>query len=191
MSEKIQIAHGNSKMGRNIPSVSLVPIKDCANCGDCAEICYAQKYFRRYKDTRAAYERNSRIFRASPYDGTAQIAVWLDKRRKLPEYFRIHVAGDFLNQAHITAYIKLAKLYPMIKFLAFTKRHDLNFRNIPVNLKVIHSFGMGAKISLRYSFNAYIVKDTTNVNEFICGGDCSTCKECFEGNVRKIIFKLH
>ena len=120
MSEMIQIASGNSKMGR-IPSVSLVPIDDCANCVDCADICYARKYFDRYPETRTAYRRNSRIFRQSPSEGVKQIGLWLDKRRTLPEFFRYHVAGDFLNQEHVTACIKLAK-FPTIKFLAFTKK---------------------------------------------------------------------
>ena len=85
MSEMIQIALGNSKMGK-IPSVSLVPIDDCANCADCASICYARKYFNRYPETRAAYRRNSRIFRQSPSEGVKQIGLWLDKRRTLPEF---------------------------------------------------------------------------------------------------------
>ena len=188
--EVIQVAFGNEKMG-DIPSLSLIPVKDCANCIECANFCYALRYYNRYKNTRSAYQRNSRIFRDNPYNGVNQIEIWINKRRTLPEYFRIHVAGDFLGQSHITAYIKLAKKFPTIKFLAFTKRHDLNFSNIPSNIKIIHSFGLNKKIEVRYKFSAYVVEDTVNVKGFICEGSCIDCKECFEGKERLIIFKRH
>ena len=105
---QLAIAPGNSKLGAAIPNLSLIPIKDCGNCEECRADCYALKAWRQYKETRKAWGDNSKRFRADPMAACADISAWLQAKKKTVKLFRIHVAGDFLSQSHVNAWIGVA-----------------------------------------------------------------------------------
>lgn len=45
---EVKISRGNSKLG-GIPNISLIPVKDCANCDARKNTCYALKSWKQYQ----------------------------------------------------------------------------------------------------------------------------------------------
>jgi hypothetical protein len=46
------------------------------------------------------------------------------------------VAGDILDQEYLDRMSYIARFSKMTRFLAFTKRHDLDYSRVPANLRV-------------------------------------------------------
>ena len=194
---QIAVSAGNSKLGAAIPNVSLIPIKDCGNCEQCRTDCYALKAWRQYKPTRAAWTRNSKAFRADPVAACQQIHDWLAKKRKRPEFFRIHVAGDFLNQSAVNAWSNLAADNADIKFLAFTKMHALDYSTIASNMTVVHSMWPGLADTAPNGASRAWLQDGTETripqDAIHCPGNCADCGMCWElpSIGRDVYFTIH
>lgn len=190
----IKISPGNDKLGTAIPNVSLIPIKDCANCDYCRKDCYALKPWRRYKQTRASWTNNSQQFRADPFEAARDVIAQLNRKKKLPRFFRIHVAGDFLNQEHVMCWARVAHMFPGIKFLAFTKRHNLDFAAMPKNVTVIFSQWPGMPDKTPKGFNRAWMQDGTETripeDALECPGNCESCGACW-GIDRDVWFHKH
>jgi hypothetical protein len=111
------------------------------------------------------------------------------QRKKMPSMFRIHVAGDFLNQKHVDAWSGLACRLPNTKFLAYTKMDNLDFSQRPTNFEVMASQWPNAPLLVikGVSRNAWIDHDQRRLNRiFKCRYDinkttCDTCKFCWDG----------
>lgn len=189
----IKISKGNSKLGK-IPNISLVPVKDCGNCSGCKTDCYALKSYKQYPNVRAAWQQNSTMHKLSLESTNYHIRKWFDKNK--PEYFRIHVAGDFLNQEHVDMWVKIAEDYRDTKFLAFTKMGNLTYMGTPPNLSIIASQWPGMNNNLHYLRYAGLEKDKKfmawSTPKYNCPGSCTTCKVCWDTeDIRDIIFKKH
>src|SRR5210317_1681177 len=98
MEIEVKISPKNSKLGK-IPNVSTIPVKDCGDCDHCRSDCYALKAWRQYPAVRKAWGNNSKAFRQDSAAAVAQVTDYLLKKK--PRFFRIHVAGDFLDQTHV------------------------------------------------------------------------------------------
>lgn len=129
------ISENNSK--RVGPNVSLRPIADCRNCKLCAKDCYALKSYRQYPSTRQSWNTNSRLARKHPEMYFGMIRSYLTK--KSPQTFRWHVAGDILDQYYLEQMKGIAREFPSVAFLCFTKRFDLSYEGIPSNLSIVFS----------------------------------------------------
>lgn len=180
----VRVSKGQkTKLGVTIPSVSMIPVKDCGNCDYCRELCYALKAWRMYKETRAAWTANSRAFREDPYSAVMTVYRWLARKRKLPRFFRIHVAADFLNQDHVDAWAMLAREFPTVKFLAFTKMHHLDFSACPENLQIVHSMWPGMPDTAPKNARRAWVQDGTETripaDAIECAGKCDDCGMCW------------
>jgi ferredoxin len=188
---RISISEGNTKMG-SIPSVSLVPGLDCANCSKCIKGCYAMKSYRMYEATRNAYHRNSELAHSDLDEFSRQIMDYLD--RKQPRHFRWHVAGDILNQEYVEKIILIAMAYPNTKFLCFTKRHDLSYRNCPENLTIVLSCWPGMRLPKNRSLPRAYMQDGTETRiphgARACPGSCEDCKLCY-GLKGDVVFHKH
>jgi len=183
----IKLSKGNSKIG-NIYNVSMRPIKDCLNCEHCKKDCYALKAWRQYKQTRAAWTHNGKAFNKDLNKCKEDIINQLKRKKKL-EFFRIHVAGDFLSQDHVNIWINIAKLFPNVKFLAFTKCHFFDYSKRPENLTIIFSMFPGMKKpNKKKNINFAWVQDGTEKripkNAIHCPGSCENCHMCY--NLTKI-----
>lgn len=194
---KISISLGNTKMGW-IPSISLPPGVTCAPNLPCAKKCYAKKAWRMYPATKAAWERNLKIWHKSPDDYFAQIESWLEKKKV--ELFRFHVSGDIPSQAYLDRVVELAVRMPSKKFLFFTKKAHLDFRGFPSNLCGVLSQWPGLEHKMSKSAlllpRAWMQDGFQDVPESAieCFGNCKACcGMCW--NLRKIgrdvVFKLH
>jgi len=183
------------KLGK-IYSLSLPPIVTCETGVPCIKDCYAMKSYRLYPTVRKAWDNNLHCYLKDP-------SVFLDKVIKYIEksnidFFRWHVGGDIVNQLYLTTMKTIAKTFPKIKFLAFTKKHHLNYFMIPDNLTIIASMWSNwgnADIDLPKAW----VLDGMNTDKRIpvtaleCAGFCETCGMCWslkELN-RDVVFHKH
>ena len=185
----VYVAFRNTRYGK-VPNVSLIPIVDCSsNSKYCSYKCYGVRNYRMYEATRDRWSANSYHFRKDPYAACQQVENKLLQRRSVPSMFRIHVAGDFVNQNHVDAWSGLARRLPATRFLAYTKMDDLDFSQRPRNFEVMASQWPGAPfLTIKgVSRNAWIDHDRRKPNNaFNCKYDidkttCDTCKFCWYG----------
>lgn len=153
-----------------------------------------------YPSVRAAWRENSREFRAADKSGnwrkmTVEIDHYLEHRT--PRFFRIHVAGDFLSQAHVDFWADIAARHPAVKFLAFTKRHDLDYAATRfTNFTVVFSMFPGMP-DTSWPYPKAWMQDGTETrvptNAIECPGNCETCGMCFnlQKLQRDVVFAKH
>ena len=118
----------------------------------------------------------------------------LKRRKSLPRYFRIHVAGDFLNQDHVECWALLASKWPQIRFLAFTKMHTLDYTVMPENVTVVFSMWPGLPDNAPEGAPRAWMQDGTETrvpNDALeCPGKCENCFACW-GTTKDVIFHKH
>jgi hypothetical protein len=186
-----KISSGNSKLG-NIPNVSLIPIKDCANCEACKKSCYALKAWRQYPLTRAAWSHNSKLARTNFQEYFMDIIEYLKKKR--PAYFRWHVAGDILHQKYYRYMCGTARMFPETNFLCFTKRFDLDYSGRPKNLAIVLSMYPGMKTPRKRMPRAWMQDGTEKripEDAIECSGHCDTCNVCWDLKQQDVYFHKH
>ena len=175
---KLTISKGNKKMG-SIKSVSLPPIKTCADGCTCAYKCYAAKLCRIYKNVKTSYENNLEYYLHSSIKYFNDIRAVARKEK----YFRWHVSGDIVNELYLYNMVGIANDLQHTQFLVFTKKYDLvnrflNYESIPNNLHVIFSEwdGMELKNPHNLPIAHVIFKGEKPHHDWdICGGNCLEC----------------
>lgn len=191
------ISDGNSKLGK-IPNVSLVPGADCLRGVPCAKAseCYAFKLYAMYRSARASWKGNSLLARANPDAYFGAIDAYLERKR--PRFFRWHVAGDILSQDYLAHMVDIARNHPDTKFLAFTKRHDLDYAAMPANLQVVFSMWPGlekpaAPKGVRYAWMQDGTETRVPKTAVDCPGLCEDCGMCWSlGKIRRdVVFHKH
>lgn len=182
---RISISKGNSKMGR-IPSVSLPPVKTCAEHCTCAKKCYAAKLCRIYPTVREAYARNMTIYESNPSEYFRQVADVL----RVSRFFRFHVSGDFPSLDYFRRTLDIIRENPHCEVLIFTKRYDmvnahlLLGGDLPENLHLIFSEWEGMDMPNPYSLPvAHVVFKGSEPNRdwIECTGNCETCARLGSG----------
>jgi len=189
----IKLSKGNAKLG-GIYNTSVRPILDCKKNVPCRHKCYARKAWRQYPNVRAAWRHNSRAWKEDPIGSAKSVIRQLEGKSNIT-YFRIHVGGDFMDKQHLDMWKIIAHRLPSIKFLAFTKRYDLNYGFIPQNLKITFSMWPGeAEPVTEYAFNKAWVQNGQEsripLGAHKCPGSCTSCKHCWESD-RDVYFKIH
>jgi hypothetical protein len=154
------------------------------------------KAFRQYKQVRNAWTHNFELAKENPAAYFISISQYLRKHN--PRYFRWHAAGDILNQNYLNSMVSLANNYPSTNFPCFTKRHDLDYSAIPLNLQIIFSMWKGFGDNKKDIRRAWMLDhdrlDTRIPDKYIkCPGSCENCKTCFETNSTKldVVFEKH
>lgn len=192
----IKISPGNSKLG-SIPNTSVIPITDCRNDAPCHDKCYAMKAWKQYPNVRNAWRSNSDQWKRDGMAAAKSVVYQLRKKKSLP-YFRIHVAGDFINQEHLDWWIYIARKLPDTKFKAFTKRWDLQYGFISQNLLIGFSMWPGWS-EMPPKVYAHMpkawVKDGIETRipnaSVLCSNDCTNCKICWDDPPDNLYFKIH
>jgi len=186
---EISISLGNSKMGI-IPSVSLRPVVDCPVGVPCAQQCYARRICAYRASLRAAYQQNSDLARNHRAHYFAEIDRWLSFLR--PRFFRFHVSGDILDQAYLNSMATVARRHPDTRFLAFTKRADLDYRRIPVNLAIRLSQWPGMPVSRKHLPRAWVsIDDRAPADAIPCAGNCESCAACWDSQKKDVVIRKH
>ena len=196
---KIHIVEGNSKLG-NTPNISTMPGLDCGKDVPCRKECYAAKFLWR-PSVKKAWSENSELQAKKPDNYFGQIALYLV--RKNPQYFRIHVAGDFTSQDTLDEWSVIIRDNPDTKFLAFTKRFDLDFSQTPLNLMVRASMWPGwnppcLKNFLKGGWSFFWMQEKhgteTRIPQrttFKCPGACEKCRACWSKVPRDVVVMKH
>jgi hypothetical protein len=194
------ISKGNNKLGRNLPNVSLTPIKGCVKGVPCAKRCYANKAYRQYPNVKTAWDSNLELA-LNDHEGYFKgISDYLIKNK--PEYFRWHVAGDILDYRYLNSMMILALEHPHTQFLCYTKNYaivneylsDMSCVNEdpPENLVIYLSVWPNVEVPNPHNLRLAYYQDgtETRANGFACPGSCVDCKECWMG-LQDVIFIKH
>ena len=196
----IKLSTGNLKM-KNVLIWNLPAQVTCVNSTElCRSKCYAKKAERLYPQVLPFRQSNlhSSKYYTFVHDMIETIKLMNSKRKKY-KYFRIHESGDFYSEAYFIAWLEVIKVFPDIKFLAFTKsvfvRNHIN--RLPANLNLFYSVWNDSKPeNIIYELPLALAGDCGNlyhkeVKE--CAGKCSdeTCgMHCFNKK-EDIHFSIH
>lgn len=192
----LNLSTGNTKTGKGILIWNIPAIKTCIGCTQlCASKCYARKSERLYPNVLPSRELNK--LEADSIDFVENMIYTIEKISKKKAFkglFRIHESGDFYNQEYFDSWVQIAKAFPQIKFLAFTKSHQLNLIHDAENFNVVYSEFPDTKV---FSQNMPVAKAVAKAeemkeNEFLCGGSCKDCNVCWylEKN-ETVYFEFH
>jgi hypothetical protein len=189
----VSIAEKNTKLG-NIPNVSLLPIVSCVPGIVCAKWseCYAVKFVRMFRNVREAWKKNTLLAQTDIY--TFFEEIWKFVERKKPSYFRYHVGGDILNQDYLNLMCWLASEQPQTQFLAFTKKFDLDFSDLPDNLTIMFSVWPRLKLPVRppgikFAFMQDGTETRIPEKSKLCSGKCDNCLFCWHPTSDVIMLK--
>ena len=192
----LHISTTNSKLGI-IPSFNLLPGLTCSPsaCLHCMrEGCYAVK-----NAFRCGYDVSKNSTLHAWTDNTVLAMVFLPHlEEKLMEYFtdhritikffRIHSSGDMFSVEYAHMWYRIAKAFPDINFLAFTKQWDI-VRAVPFyrlrNFSLVLSGWTGVVIpdDLRKHYRCAWCNDGQEEcipsSALECPGNCESCGMCW------------
>jgi len=155
----LKFQQGNAKLGKNIFTFSLPAGHACPFANEC--LSKADKLtgkltdgpntqFRCFAASAEAVYPNVRIARWHNFDLLKKLNsvkaadLILASLPKKANIVRIHVSGDFFNEAYFLAWLQVAKLKPEVLFYAYTKSliYWVNYiKDIPSNLVLNASEG--------------------------------------------------
>ncbi len=184
MIELLSFQRGNAKLNGYIYTFSLPAGHTCPGAKDClAKVARTggkimdgkHCLFRCFSATTELLYTNVRISRWNNFDLLATTGYCFDKlveliSRPLPKdatLIRIHVSGDFFNQAYFDAWLEVAKNNPDIIFYAYTKSIPFWIKRlnlIPKNFRLTASYGgkydeLITKHNLRYAKVVYSLEE--------------------------------
>ena len=208
-SGEISISNHNSKTGSCCNNLAF-PTCTCREDAPCkASGCYCMKGRQAMCNVVAAYVRNLMIYNNNHDDFWDQVRFKI-KHNPLP-LFRWFDAGDILDYEFFCGMVELAKEFPNIRFMSFTKKYDIvnewlaTNGDLPNNLNIIFSaWHIGWKVNNPYGMPvAYVdFKDQTLNPQFPKGitgcpnqSDktitCSMCQKCWNKKIKAVVFKQH
>ncbi len=210
----ISISIGNRKVG-NIPSFNLPPVSSCLNSATCKEFtddvgvrrkCYAIQPYEMYPSTKKAWDKNFLLCQKNLESVERQLTVYFKRANVL--LFRIHTSGDFFSKEYLAMWIRIAKKFPSVKFLAYTKVYGF-FKGLelPSNLTVLLSYMPSINVESAKRFSNMIglpmaYATTERPEGFITcpeqvlkgkenGITCAECKICWNLNSLKRPMNIH
>ena len=202
--QHVKLQRGNRKTGVNCWTVSLLPIVDCSNCGECSKNCYDLRNDMIYPAVIADRARNSAIHKVDPQRYWAEIDTQV--KANFVTELRINVGGDLTDNDF--EYIRvLGEENPNTMILFFTKNYKginkfLDEAKFPKNVHPIMSAWENMERdnphNLPCSHVLYEDGRTTapEYGAVYCGGNCSECAFKGEGcwnlkNGEHVIFLAH
>ena len=172
----LSISKGNLKLGQ-VANINLLPGASCRDDAPCRAGCYAEKCIQQYaRSAGQIWGRNLEKWRTDPKDFWRQLSTFLDSYSG--RFFRFHAAGDIQDQAYLNWMMKVAKENKGIRFLAYTKKHELDFRRRPDNLNIVLSMWPGwGKVGKRMPYAWMQDGSETRIPEDaqVCPGGCAEC----------------
>ena len=206
---EVSISCVNSKTGPLCNDLAL-PTCTCREDAPCkATCCYCMKGRQTMSKVVAAYTRNLRLYNTDQEDFWEQVRFKV-KHRPFP-LFRFFDCGDIADYDFFLGMIDLAKEFPDIKFMSFTKKYEIVNKwidengDLPENLNVVFSaWHIGWKVINPHNLPvAYVdFKDKTLNPEFpegitSCPNEkdktitCSICRKCWDKRIKAVKFTQH
>ena len=136
----VKIQNGNSKLGKGIYTVNLLPgdapltLKDGTQltnvsgscfgcCSDCKSNCYAVNDAKRFHNTTIKSQgENTLLARHDRQRFFDDVQRFLDYN--MVAAVRIHSSGEYLNYDYFLQWIEIAKNNPSVIFYSYTKRYN-------------------------------------------------------------------
>lgn len=201
----VKLQPGNSKTGRQVYTVSLIPIADCGpNCKECKKQCYdiINVCFQpKVQNDRA---RNSAVHKVDPERFWNEVSYGI--KYNCVQTLRINIGGD-INATDLPLINKIAKENPKCEFLFFTKSYEevneyLDTNIFEPNVHCIMSAWENTEMknphNLPVSHVLYADGRTTapEYGAILCQGNCAKCKYNDEGcwslkNGQHVVFPAH
>ena len=206
---EVSISCVNSKTGPLCNDLAL-PTCTCREDAPCkATGCYCMKGRQTMSKVVAAYTRNLRLYNTDQEDFWEQVRFKV-KHRPFP-LFRFFDCGDIADYDFFLGMIDLAKEFPDIKFMSFTKKYEIVNKwidengDLPENLNVVFSaWHIGWKVINPHNLPVAYVdsKDKTLNPEFpegitSCPNEkdktitCSICRKCWDKRIKAVKFTQH
>ena len=183
MIELLSFQKGNAKLGKKIYTFSIVSGYTCPFAKDClAKVDRISGKLTDGPDTKfrcfsASQEALFPAVRKSRWNNFEKILnaiknntlvdLILKNIPKKATIIRVHVAGDFFNQAYFNAWMQVARNRPDIIFYAYTKSIGFwinQLGNIPSNFKLNASYG-GKQDNLIEQYNLKYAKVVFSVEQ--------------------------
>ena len=205
LQQDLDISRENKKLG-NIHSFSLPAKASCPGASEwCKVNCYAIGWpLGFFNKTRYAnnYERSkSRWFEKLMIQ---RIRLYANNTKDKYLAFRIHVSGDFYDNAYIDKWIHIVKASPRVHFFSYTRSWTLphlflkleELRALP-NMQLFASVDSSIKLNPPPRWRKAWIEDDTRAVGLICPEqvgfkqDCTKCKFCYMGKQGNVVFKIH
>ena len=200
----IKLQQGNSKTGKSVYTVSLIPVADCTNCKECKKQCYDVINVCFQPGVQNDRARNSALHKVDPERYWNEVSNGI--KYNCATLIRLNVGGD-INATDLPLINKIAKENPKCEFLFFTKSYEavneyLNENTFESNIHCIMSRWENTEMknphNLPESHVLYADGKTTapEYGSYYCGGNCSQCHYNNEGcwqlkNGESVIFPAH
>ena len=187
----VHISTGISKLGAQIPSISLPVETTCRPDAPCHKKCYAQRGRFRLPKCVQRLQTNLDIWQHEPqqYERDTLIAAFQAR------FFRWHSSGDIPDADYLHMMVRVAKALPQTSFLAFTKKWELvnsyldTGSALPQNLKIVLS-AWGAWIPpnphnlpmsyIKFKKGECVVPPTARSCSQYCGDCVITGQSCWD-----------
>ena len=141
--EHVHISKGITKLGADIPSVSLPPVVTCRCGAPCASShkCYVMKGRWRFGHNKELLRTNLDIWKSEPESFQRDVFIAAFHSR----FFRWHSSGDIPDENYLGMMVDLAQELPDTRFLCFTKKFEMInayldvHKAFPENLRIVFS----------------------------------------------------
>jgi hypothetical protein len=204
-SNEICANNNNRKLGKACISVPF-PVTVCNPNAPCFQKCYAQHGCQGFANVQGAYYRNLRLYNNNADDFFEQLHYKI-KWSGLP-MVRFFDSGDYPDAEFLQRSVELAKQFPNVKFMAFTKKYHLvneyldNGGKLPDNYNIVFSawdalWEVPNPYGLPVAYVKFKEERFTPVipkNAFHCPGresSCSMCGVCWNRKVKAVYFDEH
>lgn len=139
----LYVSPGNIKL-QHTPSVSLLPGATCIPNAPCRGECYARDMMKRYPSLCNSWEQNTRLWMEDPESFMYDLKMFM-VYTMLGQYLRFNVGGDIPSQDFVDRLNNLLKddRLSSRKLLFYTKKHYLDFNNVPDNFSIVLSMWNG------------------------------------------------
>lgn len=122
---QVRISTTNSKLGYQIPSISLPPELSCRKDAPCAHGCYGKKGNFLFSAVQNAHKQNYDCYVNDPDGYFNDIISYLNDGLVSYRAFRWHTVGDIVDYNYFLGMIRVAKKCKNTNFLCFTKNSQL------------------------------------------------------------------
>ena len=141
ITQHVHISRGVTKLGTNMPSVSLPPVLTCREDAPCFSRCYARRGRFAFPHNKSLLQTNLDIWNEDPVAFERDVIIAAFPSR----FFRWHSAGDIPDLRYLGMMARVAQSIPETRFLCFTKKHELvneyiaAYGELPGNLIIVFS----------------------------------------------------
>lgn len=187
----------------NIPAIITCPYAT----ERCKKSCYAIKPERIYPSAKSS--RYANLNDSMSPDFASRMIETIEYHMNRPSIkgkniiFRIHESGDFYNVTYLKAWVEIAKRFPMITFMAYTK--SVKFvsivDSIPDNMVIRYSVWDDTKpeeveLASKLGLPIYTAVEKNfdfvgnNYSKCDCS-DCANCGKCWDKSNKAIACVIH